>query len=455
MNEHDSHQSKPLSLALLDGLPTGSLTGAIRAELADTGKLGVVHALGSETFAPCQGCWQCWVAQPGTCKATDAANTVMHDIIGADAVLWTTKLRFGCWSAVTKAALDKSIGLVSPFFTTIDGETHHRKRYRRYPRWGALAVVDAGTTARERELFATLVARNAINIHSEAPWVGFVSEDADEAAVREVVAEGVRALGRPAPAPSPDLGPYPGRTDAIGVPPVPGRARHVVLWVGSAKPRGQSTSESLGQHLVAGLERRGWTSEIVHVARMVRLGRDRAPGLVEAFRRADLVILSTPVYVDSLPALVLNGLSCLAGADLGERPPALLPIIQCGFPELVHTALAVEISALAADRIGLGWAGHLAMGAGGMIDGAPLSERASRLPHQIQALDDAAEALDQGRPLSASVIEAFSQVSIPPGLYRFLGQIGWVASAYRHGAVMKLWDKPFDEAQPRGGDSHE
>lgn len=59
--------------------------------------------------------------------------------------------------------------------------------------------------------------------------------------------------------------------------------------------------------------------ETVCASRLVRLGRDRAPALVDAFRRADLVVVSAPVAVDSLPALVISGLTLLANPDLGPR----------------------------------------------------------------------------------------------------------------------------------------
>ena len=439
-----SRPPDPPALTLLDGLPPGAMSSAIRAIVGDTGP---VHTLGDESFAPCQGCWQCWVAQPGTCKTNDAANGVMRDTIGADAVLWTTKLRFGCWSPVTKAALDRSIGLLSPFFKKIDGETHHHRRYRSYPRWGALAVIDRNTSDRERALFETLVGRNALNMHSESPWVGFLSEDAEPEAVERIVREGLRALSSSDTTGLPEVQPEPQRSDAMGVAPRTDRPRHVVLWVGSAKARGTSTSESLGGYLVAQLADRGWTTETLHAARVGRLGRERAPKLIEALGRADLVVLASPVYVDSLPALVLDGLARVAAAasdgSLGGRLPALLPILQCGFPELTHTALAVQILSIAADTIGLSWAGHLAMGEGGMIDGQPLESAGGRVHHQRQALDAAARELDEGRPISAATAETFSTVPLSPGMYRLAGQAGWIAAAIQHGSVFKLWDRPF------------
>lgn len=431
-------------VTLLDGLRPGPIADAIGAALHDAGVAGPVHHLAHERFAPCQGCWQCWIETPGECKTHDDANEVMADTIGSDAVLWTTAPVFGCWDPFTKAALDRSIGLLSPFFRREEGETHHRRRYHHYPRWGAIAVVDVETPLVEFELFRRLMARNALNFHGGASWVGFLPRDAEPATVRAVVRRGIEALA------GGDVAEEPAAVHVerapVGVPPRSDRPRHAVLWVGSAKPAGQSTSEALGQHLLGRLAARGWTGEVVHVARTVRLAREEAPGLVAALRRADLVVLATPVYVDVLPSLVLAGLARLLGVDWGERPPALLPIVQCGFPELEHTALAVEVAARAAERIGLGWAGHLAMGGGGIIDGAPLATLGGRVAHQVAALDDAAAAIDAGGPVPAAVTAAFGDTVVPASMYRLAGNLGWIGAAVQHGSLWRLWDRPFREA---------
>lgn len=435
-------------VALLDGLALGPVSAATEQALAEAGLSGPVHHLRRERFAPCQGCWQCWVQSPGRCTINDEANGVMADAIGADAVLWTTELTFGCWDPVAKAALDRSIGLLSPFFRTIAGETHHRRRYRRYPRWGVLAVERPDTSPAERDLFRRLVTRNAINMHGGAPWVGFVPAYADRRAVQSMVRAGLEALAAPAEDPAEPQAPFAPRAGAVGVARPENRPPHAVLWVGSARPAGESTSEALGRRLVTQLEARGWTWEVVHVARTVRLAREQSPALLAAVRRADLLVPATPVYVDAVPALVLAGLCHLVGEDLGRKPPAMLPIVQCGFPEVGHTALALEVLSQAADRLGMGWAGHLAMGSGGLVAGRPMEDAGRQLAHQVGALDAAAAALDAGDPVPAAVTARFAEVPVPPGLYRLIGNVGWLAAAVKRGSLFDLWDRPFEEAPP-------
>lgn len=434
------------TLALLDGTGQPRLTEAVLAAVAELGLSGPRHDLTAEVFAPCQGCFECWTDHPGTCKANDAANGVMRDVIGAELVLWTTRIRFGCWGPTAKAALDKSIGLLSPFFATVERETHHRRRYDRYPRWGVVAVVPPGTGEDERQLFRQLVARNAINVHSDRHTVVFVEESASVEEIRTGVRDALVRLRAGAPLPFAGQAAFAPRDPASGVPLDPARARHAVLWVGSAKAHGTSSSESLGRAMIERLAARGWTTEVAHVAKLVRLRRSQSSELVETLARADLIVLASPVYVDSLPALVLAGLARLADAPLGSRRPALLPIVQCGFPELSHTVLALEVLATAARRIGLPWAGHLALGGGGVIGGRPLDTLGGRVFHQTAALDAAADELDAGAPVSPATSARFARTFIGAGLYRVLGDLGWIGIAIRHGSLTKLWQRPFDDA---------
>ncbi|HJL18162.1 MAG TPA: hypothetical protein RMH99_21035 [Sandaracinaceae bacterium LLY-WYZ-13_1] len=431
-----------MRITLLDALADDTTSARVRTGLSEAGVLGADHRLRGERFAPCQGCFQCWVEHPGTCRAKDAANGVMRDVIEADAILWLTRPRFGAWDPVAKVALDKTIGLLLPFFGTVEGETHHLRRYPRYPRWAVLASVPPTTPDDEREAFRLLVERNALNLHEHAPRVSFVPTDADATTVREAARGLVGALEAPSAPVFPQLAPFEAPATAVRGPAE--TPRHAVIWVGSAKPAGTSTSEALGAALEARLAAEGWTTERLHVARTVKLGRGAAPKLVEAARRADLLVLASPVYFDALPSIVLAGLAALADADLGDEAPALLPIVQCGFPELAHTALAVEVAHRAAAEAGMPWAGHLALGGGGALHGANLDEATGKAARQVEALDEVAAALDAGRPVPAEATDAFATPILSPRLYRAVGQVGWLARALKEGAATHLWDRPFE-----------
>ena len=101
------------------------------------------------------------------CKADDDSRDIARAIINSDIVVYLTPITFGGYSSELKRALDKMICLIAPFFAYVKGEVHHQKRYDRYPR-----LVGIGTLAQpdksSEQIFATLVSRNAINMHSPA-----------------------------------------------------------------------------------------------------------------------------------------------------------------------------------------------------------------------------------------------------------------------------------------------
>lgn len=124
-------------------------------------------------IAYCRGCFGCWVITPGVCVIDDAGRDIARAIIQSDLVVYLTPVTFGGYSAGLKKALDRSIGLLSPFFMKIGGEVHHRPRYERYPRLVGLGVLERPDEESEK-MFATLVQRNAINMHSPAHAGGVV-----------------------------------------------------------------------------------------------------------------------------------------------------------------------------------------------------------------------------------------------------------------------------------------
>lgn len=425
---------------LLDASQNAQLRRHLVDALATDGVRPVhVHALEDERFAPCKGCFECWVRTPGRCTTRDAANAVMADIIDSDELVWVTRPRFGAWDPLAKAALDRTIGLLSPFFQDIDGEIHHHQRYDRYPAWGVLALEDRRTTPAERERFERLVARNTLNTFAGTPWVAWIREDASRIEIQAAIARARRhAESQPEATPAEPPTPV---DDAVGVSLLDDRPRRALLLVGSAKPAGTSLSEALGTTLLDGLRVRGWGVDTVYVRSVARMGRDVKPRLHQAVTHCDLLILAAPVYVDCLPALVLQSLSALV-QEGSLAATAVLPIVQSGFPELGHTTLALEVLADAVARGGGRWVGHLATGAGPELHGVDLHKPGAR--PQVQALHSAIDELNRGTALSADTMEQFAKSVLPAAAYRTVGGLSWIAQAWESGTVPRLWDRPFE-----------
>jgi len=114
--------------------------------------------------APCAGCFGCWTRTPGECVIGDGARDVLRAYVGSDVVVYATPVTFGGYSSQLKKMLDRLIPVLDPRFTNVEGEIHHRLRYRRYPKMIGLGTLPSPDPEAER-LFAQLVGRNGLNMH--------------------------------------------------------------------------------------------------------------------------------------------------------------------------------------------------------------------------------------------------------------------------------------------------
>ncbi|MCB0207083.1 MAG: flavodoxin family protein, partial [Anaerolineae bacterium] len=83
-------------------------------------------------------------------------------------------------------AVDRSICLISPFFTRIDGEVHHQRRYDHYPAMLAIGILPEQNPEQEA-IFTMLVERHAINLHAPQHATLVVMRSQDEQTLRSVL----------------------------------------------------------------------------------------------------------------------------------------------------------------------------------------------------------------------------------------------------------------------------
>ncbi len=181
-----------MKATILNGaLPGDGFVDAAAAALQNTlqaaGWEVTPWTLRDERIAYCLGCFECWTKTPGLCRIDDAGRGVAASIIGSDLAIYLTPITFGGYSSELKKAVDRSICLVSPFFTRIDGEVHHRPRYAAYPATLAIGVLPAPDPAQE-QIFHTLARRHATNLHAQAPASAVVYRSQDPAAAAAALA---------------------------------------------------------------------------------------------------------------------------------------------------------------------------------------------------------------------------------------------------------------------------
>lgn len=220
------------------------------------------------------------------------------------------------------------------------------------------------------------------------------------------------------------------------------RIERAVVLVGSAKPAGASTSEALGRYLCARLAERGVATTLLFVSPSPRSPVEET--LAAALVDADLFVLVSPLYVDSLPYLVTRTLEYLARSSPPRRPSAAFAaVINCGFPEAEQCRTALDILRAFARRTGLDWTGGLALGEGGAIDGRSLESLGGLTRHVRAALDRAAAELAEDRAVPAAAVEQFARRLMPGRVYTFMGNMGWRRRAAQNRVASSLDARPF------------
>ena len=112
--------------------------------------------------------------------------------------------------------------------------------------------------------------------------------------------------------------------------------------------------------------------------------------------------------------------------------------------ENTQRAYALAICATFARQAGFEWAGSLALGGGGMVNGVPLAEGGGKKTMLIRkSLDLAAEALAQGQPVPQAAQDRMAKPIMPAWAYRLMGNTGWLFGAKSYGRLRLLWRKPY------------
>jgi multimeric flavodoxin WrbA len=113
----------------------------------------------------CLGCFKCWDTTPGLCiQQKDKARGIVEKMIQCDLLVFLTPLTFGGYSSELKKIIERSLGLLQPGMKMVHGESHHLKRYDRYPSLLAFGVAEK-RDAEEEKIFKTLIDRHSLNFY--------------------------------------------------------------------------------------------------------------------------------------------------------------------------------------------------------------------------------------------------------------------------------------------------
>jgi multimeric flavodoxin WrbA len=424
---------------ILDGSNAGDpMANRLTAVLKHLLPEAEVIVLREQKIGNCAGDFFCFIRDPGLCNIDDDNRQIAAKIVQSDLLVYLTPITFGGYSSTLKRMVDHQVQNVQPFFSKVDGETHHAKRYAKYPDFLAIGWQEQAD-AQAEAIFTHLAWRNSLNFYARHSASGVVlSSQADSEihfAVQgwlENIQKGSRIQVDKLP------------VNILFAPEVKATPiRHALLLVGSPRTR-KSTSNSLGSYLFEHLAAQGVQTTTINIHTSVNSSA-RMQTLLEAVDDADLVFLAFPLYVDSLPAPVINVLEQIETHRKGQFSHKLFAAIaNCGFPEAHHNDIALAICATFACQARFEWAGGLALGAGeGLIHGASLNELGGRVIPLKHALELAAEALARGEAIPLQAREIVEKPIIPGWMYLLMGAYGWKQQAKKFGADRKMKDQPY------------
>lgn len=170
----------------------GPVEAVLVSELEAAGSSVRIERLPLHRMGYCVGCFDCWIKTPGECRQHDDGWSLGAAVLDADLLVFSGEIRFGGYTSELKKGVDRLLGLLLPFFTVREGETHHPGRYARYPALLGLGV-QLEDDEEERRVYRELVRRNALNLCAPRAHACVI---APGESARSVIRAGLAALER-------------------------------------------------------------------------------------------------------------------------------------------------------------------------------------------------------------------------------------------------------------------
>jgi multimeric flavodoxin WrbA len=224
---------------------------------------------------------------------------------------------------------------------------------------------------------------------------------------------------------------------------------NVLLLIGS--PRGEkSNSFAIGKFLANKLEEKGLISEEAFITRLVNT-QEGVAALLKLVDAADVIILATPLYVDSFPSPTIKALELIhehRKAVVPAKSPMFVVIINSGFPEKEQMNIALKIIQNFAQASNFKWGGGIRVGWGMALNSEPLNEKKGMTRKLTRGLSLASINLSESKPVSEEAENLASALFLPlfvaKGMTRLFGNRSWDKLAKDNNAEAKMYDRPYE-----------
>jgi multimeric flavodoxin WrbA len=394
---------------------------AFSRQLAEKGWSVETYHLTETTIPPCGGDFDCWLKTPGKCRMNGPHQEILTSIAQSGLLMLVTPVMWGGYGYDLKKFMDHIIPFITPLMEKHKGETHHVRRYSRPPDILAVGLLDRRDSVLEG-LFEAVVKRNVLNLQCERYDVRFLCPESFEHDTGAPTGSWFPLRYESRSMNLPDL------TSYMAAPPeLPARPPRKALFLTGSPNGWKGHSGVLGRYVAEKLKGRG--TDVTFASAYGSFNSEqRTRELIGVAASADLLFLTTPLYVDQLPAPVIRILERLGdhfSLTPGMEAPRLAVLVNSGFPEPTHNETALAIYRQFAIACGCEWAGGLSIPGGGMLDGESIEALGGRVHTLRIALDLVADALARGVVIPAEAVTRARKLTIPLWLYRLIANIGF------------------------------
>lgn len=191
--------------------------------------------------------------------------------------------------------------------------------------------------------------------------------------------------------------------------------KRLLLINGSSRKNGTSYSFARTFELLA--ESWGNEAEIIHAIDYFD-GKEKIEHLGALIAQSDILVISAPLYADTLPYHDIWLLEKLADECANElKGKAFFAIVQCGFPDITRIEPLLDACRFFAEDTGMNWLGGLAYGGGPLINGALLEGIGKKGEKITSGFKGALENILRGEKIDPSSQEQIT-MKIPRIMYR-------------------------------------
>ncbi len=191
--------------------------------------------------------------------------------------------------------------------------------------------------------------------------------------------------------------------------------KKVVIFNGS--PRKKGTSYSFARTMVKLIEEEGSTAEIIHIIEYLDRKKDFAD-IKKAIAQSDVIGLSMPLYVDTLPYPTLWFLEKIEEeCSKNLQGKGFFAIGQSGFPDITLFGALLGSCRCFAEATKMKWLGGLGYGGGAIIDGTLMENLGKKGEKITDGFRIAIRDVLQGRIISPEAQKMIT-VNVPKILYR-------------------------------------